>query len=239
LFSTILFAFQSGEKLTFVVSYGGINAAEATLEVNDYMYNNQIPSYRITSNAKTYPFFDTFFKVRDSIEAIWDKNRKVSLRFTKNLNEGKYRQYRVSMYDPDTKTCLYRRWQYKQNRFKDKETTILDNTQDIFSAFYLTRMQDLKVGRDIYIRCSTDGINYTTRVVIHRIEKVNTIFGQKECLVIEPKLAGEAIFKQTGQILIWVTNDQYKIPVQLESKISFGKFRARLSDAVNVPYEKK
>lgn len=239
IFSTVLHAFQSGEKLTFVVSYGGVNAAEATLEVNDIMYKHEIPAYRITSNAKTYPFFDTFFKVRDAIESVWDKERQVSLQFTKNLNEGKYRQYRVSNYDPDTKTCLYRRWQYKQNRFKDKEITILDRTQDIFSAFYLTRMQDLKVGKDIYIRCCTDGINYTTRVIVHRIETVNTIFGQKECLVIEPKLAGEAIFKQTGQIFIWVTNDQYKVPVLLESKISFGKFKAKLSDAVNVPYQKK
>jgi hypothetical protein len=236
---TSLFGFQSGEKLTFVVSYTGINAAEATLEVNDMMFNREIPCYRITSNAKTYPFFDTFFKVRDTVESIWDKERQVSLQFTKNLNEGKYRQYRVTTYDPETQTGLYRRWQFKENKFKDKEIPIADNTQDIFSAFYLTRMQNLTVGKDLYIKCCTDGKNYTTRVIVHRIEKINTIFGQKECLVIEPKLAGEAIFKQTGQILIWVTNDAYKIPVQLESKIAVGKFRARLSDAVNVPYQKK
>lgn len=234
-----LYCFQAGEKLTFVVSYGGINAAEATLEVNDMMYMRETPAYRITSSAKTYPFFDKFFKVRDAIESVWDKERKVSLQFTKNLNEGKYRQYRVTNYYPETNTCLYRRWQYKQNKFKDKELPILENTQDIFSAFYYTRLQDLKVGNDLYIKCCTDGLNYTTKVVVHRIEKINTIFGQKECLVIEPKLAGEAIFKQTGQILIWVTNDPYKIPVQMESKISFGKFRARLSDAINVPYQKK
>jgi hypothetical protein len=238
-FVTSLYAFQSGEKLTFVVSYGGINAAEATLEVNDMLYKREIPCYRITSNAKTYPFFDNFFKVRDAIESVWDKERQVSLQFTKNLNEGKYRQYRVTNYDPSTNTCLYRRWQFKENKFKDKEVPILENTQDIFSAFYFTRLQNLTVGNDILIKCCTDGKNYTTRVIVHRIEKINTIFGQKECLVIEPKLASEAIFRQTGEILIWVTNDSYKIPVQLESKISFGKFRAKLSDAENVPYKKK
>jgi hypothetical protein len=237
--STSLYGFMDGEKLTFVVSYGSIKAAEATLEVNDLLYLRKIPSYRISSNAKTYPFFDNFFKVRDSIESIWDKDRQVSLQFTKNLNEGKYRQYRVINYNPDNNTAVYRRWQYKENKFKDKDMKILPNTQDIFAAFYLTRMQDLTVGKDFYIKCCSEGQNYTARVIVHRIETVNTIFGQMECLVIEPKLAGEAIFKQTGQILIWVTNDAYKIPVQMESKISFGKFKARLSEAENVPYKKK
>jgi hypothetical protein len=237
--NSTLFCFQSGEKLTFAVSYGSIKAAEATLEVNDLLYMHKTPCYRITSNAKTYSFFDNFFKVRDSIESIWDKEKQVSIQFTKNLNEGKYRQYRVTNYNPETKKAIYRRWQFKDNNFKDKEIPILDNTQDIFAAFYYTRLQNLTIGKDIYIKCCTEGKNYTTRVVVHRIEKINTIFGQKECLVIEPKLAGEAIFKQTGQILIWVTNDDYKVPVQMESKVSYGKFRAKLIDAKNVPYEKK
>ncbi|HQO18189.1 MAG TPA: DUF3108 domain-containing protein, partial [Candidatus Cloacimonas sp.] len=58
-----------------------------------------------------------------------------------------------------------------------------------------------------------------------------------ECLVIEPKLKGEAIFKQSGRILIWVTNDEYKIPVRLESKITIGSFVAILKSAQQVPYK--
>ncbi len=239
LFATSGYAFMSGEKLTFVVSFGSIKAAEATIEVNDMLYMRKTPAYQITSTARTYPFFDNFFKVRDSIESIWDKEDQVSLQFTKNLNEGKYRQYRIINYNPAKNTAVYRRWQFKENLFKDKEISIFPKTQDIFAAFYLTRMQDLQVGKDFYIKCCTEGKNYTTCVVVHRIEKINTIFGQIECLVIEPKLAGEAIFKQTGQIYIWVTNDAYKIPVQMESKISVGKFKAKLSEAVNVPYKQK
>lgn len=57
--------------------------------------------------------------------------------------------------------------------------------------------------------------------------------------MIEPILKGEAIFKQTGKILIWVTNDEEKIPVKLQSKIIFGSFYAILTDAKNVALKKK
>jgi len=77
------------------------------------------------------------------------------------------------------------------------------------------------------------------KVLVHRKEVVSTIFGEVECLVIEPKLAGEAIFKQTGNIYIWLTNDEYKIPVKLESKISFGSFTASLVSAQHVPLKLK
>ena len=54
-------------------------------------------------------------------------------------------------------------------------------------------------------------------------------------MVIEPKLKGEAVFKQSGRILIWITNDEYKIPVRLESKITIGSFVAVLKSAQQVP----
>jgi len=65
-------------------------------------------------------------------------------------------------------------------------------------------------------------------VKVLRKETINTVLGKKECLVLEPGLDGEAIFKQTGEIHIWVTNDDYKIPVLMQSKIVFGNFKALL-----------
>lgn len=89
----------------------------------------------------------------------------------------------------------------------------------------------------LLINVTADGENYTAKVIVHHKETINTIFGEKECLVIEPVLAGEAIFKQTGNIHIWITNDEHKIPVKLQSRVVFGNFTATLSEAENVPYE--
>jgi hypothetical protein len=67
--------------------------------------------------------------------------------------------------------------------------------------------------------------------VVHGTEEMDTIFGKKRCIKIQPLLVGESLFKQTGAIYIWLTDDAQKIPVLLESKIIFGHFRAILTNA--------
>ncbi len=230
--------FMDGEKLVFNVKYGLVNAAEATLEARTSSYQGN-PVWYLTTNAKTHAFFDKIFKVRDRVESWWDKKTLLPYKFAKNLEEGRYRQHRVHIYNHTSQTTTYQKWAFKQSKFVNEEMKIPGDTQDILSAFYHVRNQDLKVGRSVYVNITADGRNMPTEVVVHRTEKVKTIFGEIECLVIEPKLQGEAIFKQTGRILIWLTNDAYKIPVKLDSKVAFGSFVASLSSAQNVPLKLK
>ncbi|MCK9584028.1 MAG: DUF3108 domain-containing protein [Candidatus Cloacimonetes bacterium] len=227
-------AFMDGEKLTFKIKYGIISAAEATLEARTSVYQGT-PVWYLSTNAKTYSFFDKLFRVRDRVESWWDKESHLPHKFAKNLQEGNYRQHRVHIYDHSKAKTTYQRWSYKQARFNNSEMEMPGDSQDILSAFYTVRNQDLQVGKSVRLNITADGRNMPTEVMIHRKEKLKCIFGEVECLVIEPKLRGEALFKQTGNIYIWVTNDQYKIPVKLESKVSFGSFVAVLESAQKVP----
>ncbi len=231
-------AFMDGEKLTFSVKYGLISAAEATLEAKTASYNGT-PVWSLSTKARTYPFFDKVFKVRDKVESWWDKDTLLPYKFSKNLQEGKYRQHRVHVYDHARGSSSYQRWDFKKNVYDISEMDIPDNTQDILSAFYSVRNAQLSVGNPISVNIVADGRSMPTQIIIHRKEKLKTIFGEKECLVIEPKLKGEAVFKQSGRILIWLTNDEYKIPVRLESKITIGSFVATLQEAWQVPYKVK
>jgi hypothetical protein len=231
-----LFSFQNGEKLTFDIKYGIIGAGQATLEVNEIIFREDTPAYQITSTARTNSFFDRIFKVRDEIESILDKENLYSHRFTKRLREGRYRQHRIHFYYPDQDFSLYMRYSFSDREFNEERMEIPPDTHDILSAFYWLRKQDLVPGDSIDINVTADGDNYTARVIVHHTETIDTIFGKKECLVIEPLLAGDAIFKQTGDIHIWITNDEHKIPVRMQSKVTFGSFTAILSEAENIPY---
>ena len=234
-----LSAFQTGEKLTFQIKYGIIKAGEATLQINSYIYKDSTECYKIESLAKTNSFFDNVYKVRDRIESIWDKDKLVTRRFTKKLQEGSYRQYRIHFYYPEQNFTIYTKFGRKTKKFKEKRMDIPTNTQDILSALYYLRLQEFAVGDTLTINVTADGRNYPADVIVHRMEKMETIFGDKNCFVVEPILKGDAIFKQTGKILVWLTADEYKIPVKMSSKIVFGSFKAILKDAENVPYKKK
>lgn len=234
-----LSAFEIGEKLTFNIKYGIIKAGEATLQIHSHIYTDSTECYKIESLAKTNSFFDNVYKVRDKIESIWDKNKLVTRRFTKKLQEGSYRQYRIHFYYPEQNFTIYTKFGRKTKQFKEKRMDIPANTQDILSALYYLRLQEFAVGDTLTINVTADGRNYPADVIVHRIVEMETIFGYKNCFVVEPILKGDAIFKQTGKILVWLTADEHKIPVKMSSKIVFGSFKAILKDAENIPYKKK
>jgi len=230
-------AFQVGETLIFDVKYGMIKAGKATFTIEETTYWDTVSCYQIESLAKTNSFFDKFYKVRDRMESIWRKSDLSSLRFTKKLKEGKYRQHRIHFYYPEQGFTIYTKFSRKTKKAKERRMDILPGTQDIFSAFYYYRLQDIAVGDTVTINVTADGRSYPAKIVAHRLETVDTIFGEKECIVIEPMLEGDAIFKQTGKIFIWLTNDEHKIPVLVSSKIIFGHFKAILKNAKNVAYK--
>jgi len=231
-------AFRDGEKLVFTVKYGVVHAAEAILEVKSASYGGR-EVWHLSTDARTYPFFDAFFRVRDRVESWWDKESLLPHKFSKNLQEGSYKQHRIHTFDHAKGSTTYQKWSFKQSKFSTEDMKLLARSQDVLSAFYFVRNQTLTPGKKINLNITSDGRSMNSDVLVHRREKVKTIFGTLNCLVIEPKLKSGAVFKQSGKITIWVTDDQYKIPVKLESAVSFGSFVAVLKEAYNVPYKIK
>jgi hypothetical protein len=230
--------FRDGEKLVFTVKYGIVHAAEATLEAKSSSMNGR-SAWNLSTDARTYPFFDAFFKVRDRVDSWWDKETLLPIKFTKNLQEGNYRQRRIHTFNHGNNTTNYQKYSFKQGIYKSEDMAMLANSQDVLSAFYHVRNQSLKPGQRLRVNITTDGRSMNTEIIVHRREKQKTIFGDINCLVIEPKLVSGAVFKQSGRIIIWITDDEYKIPVKLESAVSFGSFVAMLKEAYNVPYKVK
>ena len=88
LFLTLsLFSIQKEEKLTFNVKYGFISAAEAVMEITDFTHNDSIDCWLFTTKSRTRAFFDHIFRVRDEIISVIDKDKLISYRFEKKLNE--------------------------------------------------------------------------------------------------------------------------------------------------------
>jgi hypothetical protein len=237
LITTSLFAlpFQDGEKLTYSIKYGIIKAGTATFEAKSSTYQNK-PVWHLCICAQTYPFFDPVYKIRDKIESWWDKKTLLPYKSSKQLHEGRYRQYRIHYFDQANRKTTYMKWNYKEEKWKTEEKKLPFETQDIVSSFYELRTRSLKPGDRPKLYVTTDGKSVTTTVKVLRREKVSSIFGNVNCLVLEPDMKSAGIFKGSSKLLIWVTDDAYKIPVKVESSVSIGTFVVQLEAAQNVPY---
>jgi hypothetical protein len=208
-----------GEKLVFSVQYGIVNAGEAVLEVRNIADIGGRPSYYILSDARTNDVFSVFYRVRDRFVSLMDTTDLVSLRYEKHLHEGRYKNYRFADFDQKQHKAFY----------ESKEIPIAPRTQDVLSAMYYVRALPLKVGQAIAVANHTDGKNYPLVVKVLREERITVDAGTFDCLVVEPLLRYPGIFTQKGRMKIWVTNDRYRIPVLLKSKVIVGEVSAVLT----------
>ncbi len=212
-------AFGPGEKLSYDINYGFINAGYATMEVAGLVDYNKRPCYHIISKANSNKFFSSFYRVEDQVESIMDVDAMFSWHFEKHLREGSYRSDRVHNYDPF----------FNQIYFEDDTIEVAPFTQDALSVLYYIRTQDLKVGQSISVDNFTDGKVYPLQVNVLRKEQIKVKAGRFDCIVVEPLLQSPGIFKNEGKLTVWLTDDRLKLPVLMKSKVIVGSISAELT----------
>lgn len=235
-------AFRVGERLHFKVRYGFIKAGNAVMAVEDTVrINDQYSAYHIVSTVRSTKTFDVFYKVRDSVETFVDTRGIFSWIYNKQLREGGYKLDLFVNYDQEHGIANVQKVRYYNEeplRVKTNEhfqLTIPPYTLDVLAAFYYVRTQELRVGEPVYMVNHDNKKVYNLQVIIQRKERIKVAAGKFNCIVVSPRLKGEAIFKQKGELWIWLTDDQYKIPVQMKSKVVVGSITTELEKIEGVP----
>jgi hypothetical protein len=216
----VLVPFAEGEYLLYAIQYGLIYAGDATLEVRSDAELGGRRAYHLVSSARTNKAFDMIYKVRDRHESYMDMEHLYSLRFEKHLREGKFRRDKEVDFDQKNHIAVY----------PDMEVGIPPNTQDFISALYYIRTIDLEPGQAVWMPNHSDGKNYPIFVKAIRRETVEVPAGRFDCLVVEPVLETSAIFENTGKLTIWLTDDNFRMPVLMRSKVVVGSFEAVLKE---------
>ncbi len=213
-------AFGVGEKLSFDINYGFINAGTATMEVASLIEYEERPCFQIITTANSNSFFSSFYTVDDKAESIIDATGLFSWRFEKNLREGSYRSDRQYDFDQRNHSTVYK------NDTLDVEAYV----QDALSMLYYIRTQELKVGTSFFVDNFVDGRKFQTEVKIIKKETISVDAGSFDCVVVEPLMSSVGVFKNKGSVKVWLTDDRMKMPVLMKTKIIVGSISAELTD---------
>jgi hypothetical protein len=215
-------AFGVGERFEFSVGYGVIKAGTAVMEIPKIVKFNGKKCYHIVSTARSNKFFSVFFKVDDKVESFMDIHELYSHRFDKHLREGKFKADISTIFDQESHLAIYNN---SQDTF-----SVAEYVQDVLSAFYFIRTQDLKVGKSLFVDNHTDKKNYPLEVKVLKKERVKVPAGTFDCVVVEPILKASGIFKQKGSLTVWLTDDEIKMPVLMKSKVVIGSISTELTN---------
>ncbi len=215
-------AFSVGEKLTFDVKYGFVTAGVAIMEIPKIRKIAKRNTYHITFNVNSVSSFDPFFKVRDRYETYLDTEGLFPWRFEQHVREGSYSRDFAAFFDQ------------RRNIAKTKKGTyeVPDNVLDIVSAFYIARTfnyDTLEVGEGFELENFYKDKVYPLKVVYRGKETITVDAGTFDCIMIEPLVVEGGLFKSEGSIIIWLTDDEVKMPVKVKTKVLIGSIDAELT----------
>jgi len=207
------------ETLTYRISLLKIPVGTAIMEATSKDGELQI-SVKITSNA----VFSTIYPVDDLVETRMIKGNYLLTRVRQN--EGSYKgDFGFTLMLREHKAFWVDRLANRYNY----EPLPVDDVMDALSGFYFLRNQDLEVGKSVLLHLY-DSNEYTpTNVEVLRREHMNLPgVGEVNTLVLHPLFQTAGFFRRTGDIMIWLTDDKFRVPVRLETFITLGKVTAEL-----------
>lgn len=218
--------FHPGEKMSFEVKWAGFLAGEAFIELLPVEDFNGIKFYHFVFTAKTTPFVDFFYKVRDRIDSYTDTEMNHSFLYVKK-HEGKSQKETIVEFNWETQEAKY--------SVKDGEErepiSIMPGTFDPLSVFYAFRLHDLDTQLEYSIPL-TDGkkcILGKAKVIKREEIKVGSV--TYDAFLVEPKMENiGGVFEKSrdAKLQIWVTADNRRIPLRIKSKVKVGSFVADL-----------
>ncbi len=209
----------SNEIFDYDISWLGIHAGNAILEAVD---KNGL--FKITSRVRSSSFVSAFYKVDDYAESLIMNGMPVNFRIKQH--EGKYMSNKETVFDADKGNITF--FNYIKNT-KDEHTVKDRVAWDVISGFYYLRTQPLEIGKAVYIDIFDSDKFYKTEVNVLRKERIKIPdIGEVDTILVKPELKSEGLFQKKGDILIWLTNDERKIPVRVETKVPVGSVVAVL-----------
>jgi hypothetical protein len=229
-------AFQSGEKLTYIVSWSKIlKAGTATMEVKEEKTPEEGKHvYRLTSTAKSSGVVSLFYPVADTAQSILDAEELYSISYTLNMSHGKRKKIRAVTFDHAN--ALVRT---TTNNSEQETSSIPPRVQDSLSSLYYVRTrEDLGENKSIFVDVYDSGKNWSVEIQILGREKIKTPAGEFNTIKVKTHPKYDGLFQNKGEIFIWFTDDARRIPVFMKSTISIGSIVATLSE-MNIEGEKK
>jgi hypothetical protein len=216
-------AFGLGEKLEYDVGYKFITAGRAVMKIGSEPTKIADRScYDVSFEVRTTSSFDKVFKVRDKYQTYIDIDGIFPWRFEQRVREGNYSRDFSAIIDQRAHMAKTTEGSFKVPAF----------VHDILSAFYYIRALDLsnvRKGQSVTLQNFYGTKANDLRVRFLGKEQVETDAGTFDCLVVEPLVVEGGLFKNEGRIVVYLTDDERKIPVKVSTKVLIGSIDGTLT----------
>ena len=222
--SSTSYGFLTPERLIFDLTWTGVKAGTSTLEIT-----SDENTMKIVSTAKSADWVSLFYTVDDRIESVLSRAKAPFVigapqTYRVKVREGKHRRDKEVTFDQLKHTAVY----VDHIGGEKKDIDLRNDVFDPLSGFYYVRVSKLEVGKSVYVDILDNKKLWNVEVQVLRKEKIKTVLGSFETIVIKPLMKSEGIFNRKGDMYIWLTDDDKRLPVKVSTKVAVGNVVATL-----------
>lgn len=225
--------FLHGESLTYSATWMNMSVGEATMTVDTNATFEGKPAIHLKGSAKSNSGFSLFYSIKDAGESWIDPVGLYSLGFVSDQNSGNIQDYQKWVIDNErgvaNRTRVRRKNGGKVQRGNKDHPMTATHVQDAASMLYFFRAFDLKVGQKLESDVFVSRKVWKLEIEVIGKEKVKVPAGTFDTLKVRPKVSLNGQVQKKGEMTIWVTDDERKIPVKMQSEIPLGKVNAVLT----------
>jgi len=216
-------SFQVGEQLTYEISWLVFTAGTAVMAVSGAGSDGDRPLAKLITTAQSRPAITKFFPVDNRVESIVDPATLLPEHLIFKRREGKKKE--------DIEYTFHQ---------KEGTVTVMKNgvteiqemppgTQDVISCLYYARSElSLQPGSSLTMNVYHDKKNRKLDVRVEEIETVSGPWGEVETARVLVVMPFQGLFLNKGNIRVWFTNDDRRIPVRMKAKVVIGSIVADL-----------
>lgn len=238
--------FERGEELVYEAEFS--RALLRSIDVADFRFTaqrvsaeeakqvgqpNSAYALKLDGEIKSKGFFSKLFNLNflEQITSIVEPNA-FAVQHTKRFDQqGKRVRSSETVYDRAAGKVV---WTERDPRDASREPRVVSSpmppqVQDILSAIYFLRTQQLAVGKNLLIKITDSGKVYEVPVRVVEKKRMKTVLGKVETLRADVDLFGTAgMVGSQGEFSVWLTSDERHIPVKARIKHEYGTFNITL-----------
>ncbi len=237
-------AFQAGERMDFILHYrlGSMNAdvGTATVVLDSLIFNGQ-KAFRCSVSGKTKKFFDVFFKVREYFESVFTREGLRPLKFVRDTHEGGYEARNTYLYMWDAPQPYIAADVYTSKMgYKPMELPLTQCTYDLPALFFFSRNMDVEnvePGKKYPMTFAIDDEVLNVHFILYGRETIKVKgLGTVKTIKFAARLVAGEVFNGEEDMMIWVTDDDNRLPVYFEAPLLVGAAAGRMSGYEGLKY---
>jgi hypothetical protein len=221
---------KPGEKISLEISWTLFKAGVAVIEtIGDLQIGDKdVIGYRATLESADY--FENIYKLKDVLDSYISKETNLPVKYVLKQRESGQSVDDLQLFDHDSLKTYF--WYNRLKKGKTKKRELEAYTpkyfMDSFSAVQFVRGLPLKVGSVFEFPVITRTKVWLFSAKVEGIETANYLGKDVKAFKIKAETKYPGVLKKKGDILLWMTADEKRVPLRLEAKIKIGTVKANL-----------